>query len=233
MLNLNGSFMSSNLRHCLSRTFVSRGYVRGSSLGVVVPARRGPNSHESADHRILPRRQFLWDLGPAFGGVALASLLERDGSLAPKLSRPRPADLVWSGGAASSGHAGEVVHFPVHAFGGPAGGPFRLRRSCRSATGRRWTTSSAAAPAPAAVLRPVGHLPAMRRIGLWCSTPFRTSRRTWTSCGHPIALQRFLCPRQRCVLQMNSGRILQGIRPRGLARLAGWEPAMRTFRPMW
>lgn len=164
------------------------------------------------EHIVRPRRQFLWELGAGFAGLALASLLDRDGFMA------RPAHAATA--AAPKPLLSRARHFPVKAksciflfmFGGPSQVDlFDYKPELQKRDGqtienefRRNTKTKATLQASRRVFRQHG------QSGLWCSDAFPNIARQMDKLAVIKSLYSDSFAHGSAVLQMNSGRILQG-----------------------
>ena len=167
-----------------------------------------------ADHSPLPRRRFLWDMGAGFAGLALTSLLERDGFF----GLPSVAATLPSGPAHPL--APRVAHFPVRAksviflfmFGGPSQlDLFDYKPELQKRDGqthqnefRRNTKTKAVLQASRRTFAQHG------KSGLWCSDAFPNIARHMDKLAVIKSLYSDSFAHGSAVLQMNSGRILQG-----------------------
>lgn len=167
-----------------------------------------------ADHPGRPRRQFLWEAGAGFAGLALASLLEGDGFFG---RQARAADGPGRGrGGAPEG----LPHRPVRAksciflfmFGGPSQlDLFDYKPELQKRDGqtidnefRRNTKTKAVLQASRRAFRRHG------RSGLWCSDAFPNIARHMDKLAVVKSLYSDSFAHGSAVLQMNTGRILQG-----------------------
>ncbi len=162
-----------------------------------------------SDHILRPRRQFLWEMGAGFAGVALTSLLDGDG---------------FFGGSARAATSGALVarpaHRPVRAksciflfmFGGPSQldlfdyKPELQRRDGQTIDNefRRNTKTKAVLQASRRTFRQHG------RSGQWCSDAFPHIARHMDKLALVKSLYSDSFAHGSAVLQMNTGRILQG-----------------------
>jgi hypothetical protein len=165
-----------------------------------------------ADHMIRPRRQFLWELGAGFGGLALTSLLDEDGFFAVQANA---ADLVVGDQQPS-----RIAHLPTRAksciflfmFGGPSQvdlfdyKPELQRRDGQSIDNefRRGTKTKATLQASRRTFQQHGE------SGHWCSDAFPNTARHIDKLAIVKSLYSDSFAHGSAVLQMNSGRILQG-----------------------
>lgn len=164
------------------------------------------------EHIVRPRRQFLWEMGAGFAGLALASLLDRDGFMArPAHAAPAPAPNPLFP---------QPRHFPVKAksciflfmFGGPSQVDlFDYKPELQKRDGqtienefRRNTKTKATLQASRRVFRQHG------QSGLWCSDAFPNIARQMDKLAVIKSLYSDSFAHGSAVLQMNSGRILQG-----------------------
>jgi hypothetical protein len=163
------------------------------------------------DHILQPRRQFLWEMGAGFAGLALTSLLQGDGffkgaakgpDLGPDPLLPKPP------------------HFPVKAksviflfmFGGPSQVDlFDYKPELQKRDGqtidnefRRNTKTKAVLQASRRTFRQCG------KSGLWCSDAFPHISQHMDKLAVVKSLYSDSFAHGSAVLQMNSGRILQG-----------------------
>jgi len=158
------------------------------------------------------RREFLWEMGAGFTGLALTSLLAGDGfftraAMASDLAAGRPLDARPS-------------HVPVKAkaciflfmFGGPSQldlfdhKPELQKRDGQTVENefRRNTTTKAVLQASRRTFRQHG------RSGLWCSDAFPHLSRHMDKLAVVKSLYSDSFAHGSAVLQMNTGRILQG-----------------------
>lgn len=163
------------------------------------------------DHLLRPRRQFLWELGAGFAGVALTSLLEADRFFG-QAKAAEPA----AGGSAG----GPMPHRPARAksciflfmFGGPSQidlfdyKPELQKRDGQTIANefRRNTRTQATLQASRRQFKQHG------RSGLWCSDAFPNIARQMDKLAVVKSLYSDSFAHGSAVLQMNSGRILQG-----------------------
>ncbi|MEX2168361.1 MAG: DUF1501 domain-containing protein [Pirellulales bacterium] len=162
-----------------------------------------------AVHIVQPRRQFLWELGAGFGGLALASLLDGDGFFsAPAQAAATRAQQILS------------PHLPVKAksciflfmFGGPSQvdlfdyKPELQKRDGQSIDNefRRGAKTKATLQASQRVFRQHGE------SGQWCSDAFPHIAQHMDKLAVVKSLYSDSFAHGSAVLQMNSGRILQG-----------------------
>ena len=163
-----------------------------------------------ADHQ-LPRRQFLWEAGAGFAGLALTGLLEGDGFFAKARAAelPRPSPLLP-----------KAPHFPTKAksviflfmFGGPSQVDlFDYKPELQKRDGqtidnefRRNTKTKAVLQASRRTFKQHG------QSGLWCSDAFPNIARHMDKLAVVKSLYSDSFAHGSAVLQMNSGRILQG-----------------------
>ncbi len=163
-----------------------------------------------ADHQ-LPRRQFLWEAGAGFAGLALASLLEGDGFFGKaNAAELPPTDPLRP----------KPPHFPTKAksviflfmFGGPSQVDlFDYKPELQKRDGqtidnefRRNTKTKAVLQASRRTFRQHG------QSGLWCSDAFPNLARHMDKLAVVKSLYSDSFAHGSAVLQMNSGRILQG-----------------------
>jgi hypothetical protein len=130
-----------------------------------------------ADHRSFPRREFLWEMGAGFAGVALAGLLDADGFFG---SRARGSDVPDV--PAASPLLPKAPHHPTRAksyflfmFGGPRSWTCSTtsrfqRRDGQTIERVSKDTRTRRSQATA------GRLPARATQGSGVRTPCRTSR---------------------------------------------------------
>lgn len=165
-----------------------------------------------ADHFQLPRRRFLWETGAGFAAMALTSLLDGDGffgSRAHAGEMPAPDSL-----------APKPPHLPVKAksviflfmFGGPSQlDLFDYKPELQKRDGqtidnefRRNTKTKAVLQASRRTFRRHG------QSGLWCSDAFPHLSKHMDKLAVVKSLYSDSFAHGSAVLQMNSGRILQG-----------------------
>src|SRR2546423_5349492 len=163
------------------------------------------------DHAPLPRRQFLWEMGAGFAGLALTSLLDGDGffgsrananSIAPSPLLPKPPH--WPTKAKSC--------IFLFMFGGPSQlDLFDYKAELQKRDGqtidnefRRHTTTKAVLQASRRTFRQHG------ASGLWCSDAFPHIAQHIDKLAVVKSLYSDSFAHGSAVLQMNSGRILQG-----------------------
>ncbi len=165
-----------------------------------------------ADHIVRPRRQFLWELGAGFGGLALASLLDGDGYFGTRLNAAEKL-------AADPLHA-KSPHLPTKAksciflfmFGGPSQVDlFDYKPELQKRDGqtidnefRRGTKTKATLQASRRRFRQHG------ASGQWCSDAFPQTATHMDKLAVVKSLFSDSFAHGSAVLQMNSGRILQG-----------------------
>jgi hypothetical protein len=168
-----------------------------------------------ADHKPIGRRRFFWELGAGFAGVALASMLQKDGY----------ASRVAASGQPLPPLSPKPQHFPAKAksciflfmFGGPSQvdlfdyKPELQRRDGQSIENefRRNTKTKATLQASRRTFRQHG------QSGLWCSDAFPAIARHMDKLAVIKSLYSDSFAHGSAVLQMNSGRILQGHPPVG------------------
>jgi hypothetical protein len=166
-----------------------------------------------ADHPSRPRRQFLWEMGAGFAGLALTSLLDGQGYFG---SYARAAE----GTAATNPIAPKPAHGITRAksciflfmFGGPSQldlfdyKPELQRRDGQTIDNefRRNTKTKAVLQASRRTFRQHG------RSGLWCSDAFPQIARHMDKLAVIKSLYSDSFAHGSAVLQMNTGRILQG-----------------------
>ena len=165
-----------------------------------------------ADHIVRPRRQFLWEMGAGFAGLALTSLLEGDGFFS---TRANAAGL-----AAAGPLSPKPAHHPIKAksciflfmFGGPSQlDLFDYKPELQQRDGqtidnefRRNTKTKAVLQVSRRTFRQHG------QSGLWCSDAFPNLARHMDKLAVVKSLYSDSFAHGSAVLQMNSGRILQG-----------------------
>jgi hypothetical protein len=165
-----------------------------------------------ADHILRPRRQFLWEMGAGFAGLALTSLLDGDGFFG---SRAKAAGL-----AAASPLLPKPPHLLTRAksviflfmFGGPSQlDLFDYKPELQKRDGqtidnefRRNTKTKAVLQASKRTFRQHG------QSGLWCSDAFPHIAQHMDKLAVVKSLYSDSFAHGSAVLQMNSGRILQG-----------------------
>lgn len=165
-----------------------------------------------ADHLVRPRRQFLWEMGAGFAGLALTSLLDGDGFFG---ARAAAAPLASSGPLRP-----RPPHLPTKAksciflfmFGGPSQlDLFDYKPELQKRDGqtidnefRRNTKTKAVLQASRRMFRQHG------RSGLWCSDAFPNIARHMDKLAVVKSLHSDSFAHGSALLQMNSGRILQG-----------------------
>ncbi len=167
---------------------------------------------DPADHIALPRRRFLWDMGAGFAGLALSSMLSADGFLGPQA------------GAADVAAPGRLLPKPPHRaakaksviflfmFGGPSQvdlfdhKPELQKRDGQTIDNefRRGTRTQAVLQASRRTFRRHG------QSGLWCSDAFPHISRHMDKLAVVKSLHSDSFAHGSAVLQMNSGRTLQG-----------------------
>lgn len=178
------------------------------------------------DDPSTPRRQFLWDMGAGFAGLALTSLLEGDGFFGRHGDgRPRkPGPNLPGTPDRSAESAVPLQPRPPHRrtraksviflfmFGGPSQvdlfdyKPELQRRDGQTIDNefRRATKTRAVLQASRRTFRQHG------RSGLWCSDAFPNIARHMDKLAVVKSLYSDSFAHGSAVLQMNSGRILQG-----------------------
>lgn len=165
-----------------------------------------------ADHLLRPRRQFLWEMGAGFAGLALTSLLEGDGFFG---NRAHAAGLSVAGPLSP-----KPAHLPIKAksciflfmFGGPSQlDLFDYKPELQQRDGqtidnefRRNTKTKAVLQASRRTFQQHG------QSGLWCSDAFPHLARHMDKLAVVKSLYSDSFAHGSAVLQMNSGRILQG-----------------------
>ena len=165
-----------------------------------------------ADHSPRPRRQFLWDMGAGFAGLALTSLLETEGFFG---GTARAADATTAGPLQP-----KPAHLPTRAksciflfmFGGPSQiDLFDYKPELQKRDGqtidnefRRNTKTKAVLQASRRTFRQHG------RSGLWCSDAFPHISAHMDKLALVKSLYSDSFAHGSAVLQMNTGRILQG-----------------------
>ena len=163
------------------------------------------------DH-LQPRRQFLWDLGAGFTGLALTSLLEADGFFGSQRPFQQPTE--------KNSLAPKSPHHPTRAksviflfmFGGPSQvdlfdyKPELQKRDGQTISNefRRNSKTQAVLQASRRTFRQEG------QSGLWCSDAFPQIARHMDKMAVVKSLYSDSFAHGSAVLQMNSGRILQG-----------------------
>jgi hypothetical protein len=165
-----------------------------------------------ADHVLRPRRQFLWEAGAGFAGLALSALLEADGFLG---ARAHAADRVMPGPLAPKPpprptKAKSVIF--LFMFGGPSQlDLFDYKPELQKRDGqtidnefRRNTKTKAVLQASRRTFRQHG------QAGLWCSDAFPHLAQHLDKLAFVKSLYSDSFAHGSAVLQMNSGRILQG-----------------------
>jgi hypothetical protein len=167
---------------------------------------------QQADHNSQSRRQFIWELGAGFGGVALSSLLANGDLIASPQST--------TGAVSLTGRVPKAVHQPARAkaciflfmFGGPSQvdlfdyKPELQRRDGQTIDNefRRGATTKATLQASRRVFRQHGE------SGLWCSDAFPNIAQHVDKLAVVKSLYSDSFAHGSALLQMNSGRILQG-----------------------
>lgn len=165
-----------------------------------------------ADHLVQPRRQFLWELGAGFGGLALSSLLEEDGFFSKRAAA--------AGAAAAAPLEQHCPVLPTRAksciflfmFGGPSQvdlfdyKPELQRRDGQTIDNefRRGATTKATLQASRRTFRQHGE------SGQWCSDAFPHIAQHMDKLAVVKSLYSDSFAHGSALLQMNSGRILQG-----------------------
>src|SRR5678810_7888 len=165
-----------------------------------------------ADHVLRPRRQFLWEAGAGFAGLALSALLEADGFLG---ARAHAADRVMPGPLAPKPpprptKAKSVIF--LFMFGGPSQlDLFDYKPELQKRDGqtidnefRRNTKTKAVLQASRRTFKQHG------KSGLWCSDAFPHIAQHMDKLAVVKSLYSDSFAHGSAVLQMNSGRILQG-----------------------
>ena len=165
-----------------------------------------------AEHILRPRRRFLWELGAGFAGVALTSLLDGDGFFNSRANAeslaglnplsPRPPALPTK--------AKSVIF--LFMFGGPSQlDLFDYKPELQKRDGqtidnefRRNTKTKATLQASRRTFSQHG------QSGLWCSDAFPHIARHMDKLAVVKSLYSDSFAHGSAVLQMNSGRILQG-----------------------
>ena len=167
---------------------------------------------DPADHIALPRRQFLWDMGAGFAGLALSSMLSSDGFSG---SQARAADVAAPGPLLPkpphrTAKAKSVIF--LFMFGGPSQVDlFDPKPELQTRDGqtidneyRRGTRTQAVLQASRRTFRRHG------QSGLWCSDAFPHIARHMDKLAVVKSLHSDSFAHGSAVLQMNSGRTLQG-----------------------
>ncbi|MBL9163046.1 MAG: DUF1501 domain-containing protein [Planctomycetaceae bacterium] len=165
-----------------------------------------------ADHIVQPRRQFLWELGAGFGGLALSSLLDRDGFFSTRATAAVKSD--------ASPLEQRCPALPTKAksciflfmFGGPSQVDlFDYKPELQQRDGqtidnefRRGATTKATLQASRRTFRQYGE------SGQWCSDAFPHIARHMDKLAVVKSLYSDSFAHGSALLQMNSGRILQG-----------------------
>jgi hypothetical protein len=168
-----------------------------------------------AEHIFRPRRQFLWQMGAGFAGLALTSLLDADGFFGAKARTQSVAN-----GSAENPLRPKSSHRPTRAksciflfmFGGPSQlDLFDYKPELQKRDGqtidnefRRNTKTKAVLQASRRTFRQHG------RSGLWCSDAFPEISRHMDKLALVKSLYSDSFAHGSAVLQMNTGRILQG-----------------------
>ena len=161
-----------------------------------------------ADHLLRPRRQFLWQMGAGFAGLALTTLLDGDGFFGPSATAapgpllPRPPHRPTK--------ARSVIY--LFMFGGPSQlDLFDYKPELQKRDGqtidnefRRNTRTKAVLQASRRTFRQHG------RSGLWCSDAFPHIAQHMDKLAVVKSLSSDSFAHGSAMLQMNSGRILQG-----------------------
>ena len=165
-----------------------------------------------ADHIVQPRRQFLWELGAGFGGLALSSLLDRDGFFSTRATAAVKSD--------ASPLEQRCPALPTKAksciflfmFGGPSQVDlFDYKPELQQRDGqtidnefRRGTKTKATLQASRRTFRQYGE------SGQWCSDAFPHIAQHMDKLAVVKSLYSDSFAHGSALLQMNSGRILQG-----------------------
>ena len=176
------------------------------------PYRKRRTLMNLSDHLAVPRRQFLWEMGAGFAGVALSALLDGDGFFGSRAHAASPAP--------QSPLLPKPPHLPTKAksciflfmFGGPSQiDLFDYKPELQKRDGqtidnefRRNTTTKAVLQASRRTFRQHG------RSGLWCSDAFPHIAQHIDKLAIVKSLYSDSFAHGSAVLQMNSGRILQG-----------------------
>lgn len=163
------------------------------------------------EHRLNPRRQFLWNAGAGFAGLALSSLLDRDGFFTPAAAAAAPPPELLKAKAPHAVTKAKSVIF-LFMFGGPSQlDLFDYKPELQKRDGqtiqnefRRNTKTKAVLQASRRVFRQHG------QSGLWCSDAFPHIARHMDKLAVVKSLYSDSFAHGSAVLQMNSGRILQG-----------------------
>ena len=164
-----------------------------------------------ADHIVEPRRQFLWELGAGFGGLALSALLAGDGFFARSAS---------AAAATPTSPEQRGPHLPTKAksciflfmFGGPSQvdlfdyKPELQRRDGQTIDNefRRGAKTKATLQASRRRFKQHG------QSGQWCSDAFPHIAEHMDKLAVVKSLTSDSFAHGSALLQMNSGRILQG-----------------------
>ena len=165
-----------------------------------------------AEHAPQPRRQFLWNLGAGFGGLALGSLLAADGFFArharagqgapPNPLIPRPPHRVVK--------AKSVIF--LFMFGGPSQlDLFDYKPELQKRDGQSIDNEFRRNTKTRAVLQASRrHFQQHGQSGLWCSDALPLVAHHMDKLAVVRSLYSDSFAHGSAVLQMNSGRILQG-----------------------
>jgi len=161
-----------------------------------------------ADHLLRPRRQFLWEMGAGFAGLALTTLLDGDGFFGPSATAA-PGPLLPRAPHRPT-KARSVIY--LFMFGGPSQlDLFDYKPELQKRDGqtidnefRRNTRTKAVLQASRRTFRQHG------RSGLWCSDAFPHIAQHMDKLAVVKSLSSDSFAHGSAMLQMNSGRILQG-----------------------
>ncbi len=162
------------------------------------------------EHSFEPRRQFLWNLGAGFAGLALSSVLEGDGFFTKSAAAASAPNLRVSQLPQRVTRAKSVIF--LFMFGGPSQVDlFDYKPELQKRDGqtiqnefRRNTKTKAVLQASRRVFRQHG------QSGQWCSDAFPHVSRHMDKLAVVKSLYSDSFAHGSAVLQMNSGRILQG-----------------------
>ena len=165
-----------------------------------------------ADHIVQPRRQFLWELGAGFGGLALSSLLERDGFFSKHATAAVKSDSAPLEQRSSVLPTKAKSCIFLFMFGGPSQvdlfdyKPELQRRDGMTVDNefRRGATTKATLQASRRTFRQHGE------SGQWCSDAFPHIAQHMDKLAVVKSLYSDSFAHGSALLQMNSGRILQG-----------------------
>ncbi|MBS0208688.1 MAG: DUF1501 domain-containing protein [Planctomycetes bacterium] len=169
------------------------------------------------------RREFLWQIGAGFGGVALSAMLQQDGFFGALGSRAQAAELAAAGGAPnlSAGPlAPRIAHFPAKAksciflfmYGGPSQMDlFDYKPELQKRDGQEVPMEiRRRSVKPSKLLASKRKFAQHGESGQWCSDALPNLSQHMDKLAVIKSLYSDSFIHGSAMLQMNSGRILQG-----------------------